>query len=419
VVALARHRSRRALITQPIVVVTNWGAHGAALFATLLLAAAAGGVAYRNALLRADAFSLPGLIAIAALALAAAWCAPVLFSSDVYAYAAYGELARIGLNPYAHAAIAKSDALIGDAAWQWGGLFPICVYGPLFVALASLVVAGLAPLGTLAQLQGLRAMASAAFLLCIPLAAAAFSGGRSTRMRAAATIGLNPVAIWCAAEGHNDALALAIVLAGFALMQRRLRGTGAAIVGLSALIKLPGALAAIALAIVDRRARIGAAAGVLVSALLSAPLITAVATQLAPHGQYAPQASLQAVVAPFGQILALLVALGAAAVLAARGVALVRRRQEEGWIWLGLAAWACIPNPYPWYGIWLIALAALAPATRASVVAILLSFTSLLRYAPDAIATPSSAASVALGVLATLPFVGLIPTRSWYNERLA
>ena len=30
----------------------------------------------------------------------------------------------------------------------------------------------------------------------------------------------NPVAIWCAAEGHNDALALAIVLAGIALARR-------------------------------------------------------------------------------------------------------------------------------------------------------------------------------------------------------
>lgn len=394
--------------SQPLVVVTNWGAHGALLLGLLMLSIAAAGVAYSWVLQRAERLSLRAVMAITAVAIAAAWCVPVLFSSDVYAYAAYGELARIGLDPYSHAAHTGNDALLRDAAWQWGGSFPVCVYGPAFVALAQLIVVALAPFGTPAQLKGMRAIASAAFLLCVPLAYAAFSGDARARLRAAATIGLNPVAIWCAAEGHNDALALAFVFAGFALVQRRRPGIGAAIVALSALIKLPAAAGSVALAAYDRRARIGAAVGLVAAATLSFPLVRAIATQLAPHGQYAPQASLQAVLAPLGPVPALGPALVVGAALALQGIALLRAARTQGWVWLALAGWVLVPNPYPWYALWLIAVAAIAPRTRAAAVAILLSFTSLLRYVPDAVGTPSAPLSVALGALATLPLLGLL-----------
>jgi alpha-1,6-mannosyltransferase len=412
----ARHRAVNA--AQPLVVVTNWGARGGVVLGLLFVAVAAAGIVYWRMLARAHFLSPVGLLAIVGLLLAAAWCVPVLFSSDVYAYAAYGELARVGLNPYAHVVLARGDALIRDAAWQWNGTLPICVYGPAFVALARTVVTALAPLGTLAQLAGIRAMASAAFLICVPLAYAAFSGDPRLRRRAAATIGLNPVAIWCAAEGHNDALALAIVLAGFALVQRRVAGIGAAVVALSSLVKPPGAAAAIGLAAVDRRARIGTAAGIAIAAAFSVPLFVGTVTQLVPQGRYAPQASLQAVLAPLGAIPAVLLAVAVAAALIARGVALLRRSRNDGWIALGLAAWVLVPNPYPWYALWLVGIAALSPLSRLGKVAILLSFTSLLRYVPDAIGTPSPAVSVALAILAMLPLLGLVPRRSWYNERL-
>jgi hypothetical protein len=422
VVAAARHRGggprRRATLSpiggaaQPLVVVTNWGAHGAAILGGFLLVIAAAGVAYSIALRHAQRFSLPGLLTVVAIAMAAAWCVPVLFSSDVYAYAAYGELARIGLNPYALAPHATNDALVNDAAWQWGGAFPICVYGPGFVAVAKVAVTALAPLGTLAQLQGMRAIGSAAFFVCVALAYAAFAGDDRQRLRAAATIGLNPVAIWCVAEGHNDALALAVVLAGFALVRRGAVEFGAAIAALSALIKMPGAAAALALAAVDRRARIGAAAGIAIAGALSIPLFTGIVGELAPRGHYAPQASLQAILAPLGPTPALAFAAAVALAIAVRGIALVRHNLDHGWIWLGLAAWVLVPNPYPWYSLWLIAIAAIAPTTRAAAVAIALSFTSLLRYVPDAIRAPSSPAAVALGIVATLPLLALIPSRS-------
>ena len=349
--------------------------------------------------------------------LAIAWCVPVLFSSDVYAYAAYGEMARIGLDPYAPAPVPASDVVLRAAQLQWGSAFPICVYGPAFLVVARTIVTLVAPLGLLAQLEAFRVTACAAFLLCVVLAYAAYRGDRTARLRAAATIGLNPVAVWSVAEGHNDAIALMAVLAGFVLAHRRFFNVGAAVVALSSLIKPPGVAAAIALAVVERRARVGAIVGIALALGFSVPLAAGIATHLAPHGTYAPQASLQAIVAPVSRVAAWALALAVSAWLTIRAGALLRRREFEGWIWLGLAAWILLPNPYPWYALWLVALAALAPGTPAAGVAILLSFTSMLRYIPDAIGTPSAPVTAALGIVATLPLLRLVPLRAWYNER--
>jgi hypothetical protein len=380
-----------------------------------LLAIFAAGFMYWRALQQAQPVSLQSVCLTAAAALAAAWFVPVLFSSDVYAYAAYGEMARIGLNPYALAPVNNADALVRAAQAQWVTAFPICLYGPVFVALARLLVTTLAPLGPLAQLDGFRVTACAAFLLCIPLAYGAFTGDRAARLRAAATIGLNPAAVWCAAEGHNDAIALAAVLAGFVLISRRFVNAGGAVIALSSLIKPPGIAAAFVLAFADRRARFGTVAGIVVAIALSWPLIRGVMTQLAPHGSYAPQASLQAVFAPMGPFVAVGLAGVVASLFALRGTALLIRRLDEGWIWLGIAVWLLVPNPYPWYGLWLVALAALAPRTPVARAAILLSLTSVLRYIPDAIGTPHPPLSVALGVAAVLPLVVLLR----YNKRPA
>ncbi len=409
-------------LAQPLVVVTAWHLYGAALLAALAAAILAGAIAYASAF-RADvAMPVTRVATVTAIALAAAWLMPVLFSSDVYAYAAYGELVRLGANPYAHAAPAGGNALLSAAAWQWGNALPVCVYGPAFVALSWATVTAFAPLGTLAQLDGMRALACAALLACVPLAYAAFPGNAASRLRAAALVGLNPAVIWCAAEGHNDAIALAVVLAGFALVRSGRDAIGAGVVALSALLKPPGVAAAFALGLVNRRARAGAVAGIALAAAGSGPLLAGVATALAPHAHYSAQASLQAAVEPlafslFGdERLAEIVALGAAALacvlVATGGLVRLRRGDREGWMYLGLAAWVLVPNPYPWYGIWLVALAGLAPRSRAAAVAVLLSLTSLLRYAPDAIGVPAAAVAIALGIAATLPLLGLC-----YNER--
>jgi hypothetical protein len=407
--------------SQPLVVVTDWGAKGALPLAVLFAILTLAGFVYARILARAASFSLVTLAAVVVAALIVAWCAPMLFSSDVYAYAAYGELARLGLDPYAHAPPGLHDALVQEAAWQWNPsnpqAFPICVYGPAFVALSRAIVAVLAPLGTGAQLDGLRAAASAGLFSIVPLAYAAYGNDRASKLRAAAVIALNPPAIWCAAEGHNDAIALAIVLAGFAVARRGFFGTGAAVVAFSGLVKGPAALAALALAAVAPRARVGAVIGLALVGLFSLPLLFGVGTRLAPHGTYAPQASLQAIVAPAGPRVAMAAAGLVCLAITVCGLRRLWRGDGSGWLWLGLGGWVLVPNPYPWYGIWLVALAVTAPHTRAARAALLLSFTSLLRYVPDAIATPEPAASVALGIAASLPLLLLLP--GWYNERLA
>lgn len=402
---------------QPLLVAANWGAAGAAALGALLGAAAIAAFLYRRALQRADPLPLRLVLSISAIGLAIAWVSPVLFSSDVYAYAAYGEMARIGLNPYGAIPANTVDAVIRAAQSQWVSAFPICVYGPAFLALARSLVTIFAPLGLLAQLDAFRVCASLAFLLCVPLAYAVFPGDCMARLRATATIALNPAAIWCACEGHNDTIALAVLLVGFLLVRRRWNAIGGAIAALSTLVKAPGAAAAVALALVDRHARVGVVAGIVIAATLSIPLITGVATHLAPRGLYAPQASLQAILAPVSPVLAAASAVAVSLPLAARGIALCLKHASEGWISLGLAAWVLVPNPYPWYGLWLVALAALAPRTPAATVAILLSLTTLLRYIPDAIAVPAPPLAAAIGVFAALPLLRLLPVRAWYNER--
>lgn len=390
-------------LAQPLTVVTNWHGFGAALFAVLFIALALSMGAYACVLRSAGDLSLRWILAIGALAIVAAWCVPVLFSSDVYAYAAYGEIARLGGNPYGHAALARGNPVFDAAVWQWGNPPPVCVYGPLFVAVSESIVAAIARLGIVWQLDGLRALASLALLGCSALAYAAYPGDRRARLTAAATIGLNPVAIWCAAEGHNDALVLFVVLAGFALLRRGV-ASGAAVVALSALLKLSGAAAAVALAFADRRARIPAAIALLPALVLSIPLLQGVLTHLAPSAHYAPQASLQAAAG-------WAIAVPIAAILALRAVALLRNASNEGWAWFALAAWALIPNPYPWYALALIAIAALVPRTPAGNVLLLFSLASLLRYLPDASGTPSQILTIVLGLAASLPFAALLRRR--------
>ena len=397
---------------QPLVVVTNWGVFGAALVAVLIVALAVAGTSYVSLLRTHDAPSPGALVLTSLAALLAASLVPVLFSSDVYAYAAYGALANRGIDPYLRAPALPHDALVSLATWQWGGALPPCVYGPAFVGLAQFVVAVFARFGTHAAIEAFRALALLSLLACAPLAYAAFGGDERAKRIAAATIVANPVTLWCAAEGHNDALALAVGLAGFALVRRGWFAIGALAAALSPLIKLPGILCLAAIAIAQRRARIGCAAGAVLIAALAVPLFVRAATTLAPHAHYAPQASLQGAVEPFAGALA---AVALAAVLSLsiglRGIRELRAGAPSGWICLGIAGWILIPNPYPWYSIWLLAFAAIAPQSRAGCAAMCLSFASLLRYVPDAVAAPSGIAAVALSVAAALPLLVLLLPR--------
>ena len=399
-----RPRVTAQSLAQPLVVATNWRGAGAVWLAVLVAGLGLAGIVYRRLLIAHDPPGLPTLTLFATVVVALAWCMPVVFSSDVYAYAAYGELAGRGIDPYVRAPVPTHGEMLSLAIWQWGGMLPLCVYGPAFVGLSEFIVATFARFGPRPVLDTLRVAACVAALACAPLTYAAFDGDARAKRLAATVIVANPVTLWCAAEGHNDALALAVVLAGFALARRGWFGLGAMVAAFSALVKLPGIVGALALATIERRTRLPGALAVGVTLCFCLPLFFGIATTVAPQGRYAPQASLQGIVAPFlGDVAAVAVALLAGAAMALRGAGKLRRGAWDGWIWLGLGAWTLVPNPYPWYSIWLLALAAIAPYSRAGFVAILVSFASLLRYVPDAIAPLSGAPAVVLSVGASLP----------------
>ncbi|HVA28611.1 MAG TPA: hypothetical protein VNF68_10545, partial [Candidatus Baltobacteraceae bacterium] len=226
-------------LAQPLVVATNWGNFGLLLWLALAATLAVACIPYVRTL-AGPAPSRGAVLWTCALALAAAFAWAPLFSSDVYAYAAYGEMARLGMNPYVHLIHPSTDPIVAAAQWQWGGIFPMCVYGSGFVTLAAAITSATHLFGTLVPLAVLRTLSCLALLACALLLSL-------WSTRAAWFLALNPLVIWVAAEGHNDTLAVAAVVAGFAIARKR-HALGAAIVASAALIKLTALGASMALA---------------------------------------------------------------------------------------------------------------------------------------------------------------------------
>jgi hypothetical protein len=392
-------------LAQPIPVVTAWGGYGL-LFWTLLAATVAlMHVPYVRAFR-----DPPALVTTAATTIACglgglAWLP--LFSSDVYAYAAYGEMARLGIDPYQHHALSPQNPVFAAAVWQWTshgqhGL-PICLYGPLFVTLARLVVS-LPHSGVLAQLEPFRGGSVISLFVSALLAYAVAPGDVVAKRRAALTIGCNPIALWAAIEGHNDTMVPAIVLAGFALMRYQV-ALAAALATCAALVKLPALAAGAGAALhaaVTRRERLrtigGFVAGVVVVALTSRSLFAGIREGLVPHAHYAPLASVQALGIPVAAI--------AGCIVIARTA--VFRLGLDRWGLVALAAWLAIPNPYPWYALWILPFAAFARDARLRTAVFTVSAAAMLRYLPDAAGPPSPSASIAMGLVALLAYAPLM-----------
>jgi hypothetical protein len=386
-------------LAQPFAIVTAWHGYGAFALALLIVAVGIGAIGYvatLRAQARGDELPLASIVVVAACALVAAVAWPFAFSSDVYAYAAYGDLASHGIDPYAPlvASTAPGDATMRAALWQWSDALPVCVYGPFFVWIAR----------SLGSLVALRLLACAALLACAPLAYDAFAGRpRNQRLWAASAIALNPVVLWSAAEGHNDALVVAIGLAAFAIARRYGTFLGGLIASFSLGIKAVGGLAMIGLVATYPKGRAGgyAALGLLIglAAVLNVyhPYLGDVAASHRAHGPYLPLVSLQAIWPPLG--------IAAAIAAVAFGILTLIRRDPAGWLFAALGLWLAIPNPQPWYGLWFLPIAALAPRSIAAWVLVGLSLTTLLRYYPDAVGIPSYPLDVVLSSLAFAPLL--------------
>lgn len=397
-------------LAQPLPVATAWhgyGIAGLAILVATVFAAAAGLVAAVRAI-GPDAgprdAALVAIVAAAALAAAGTW--PVVFSSDVYAYAAYGSLALAGHDPYAAVPASVHGPFIDAARIQWSGPFPPCVYGPLFVALARTGVALLQPAGVAATLAGFRFAAGIAFVAGIALLDAVLRGlPPARRFGLVCAYGLNPVALWTVAEGHNDAF---LMLAAFAAALPALRGgrfAGAFALGLSPLLKGAGlglaALAALDASAFRRPGRrttwAGLAAGTALAAVLCLPPLRPALATLGAHGRYAPSVSVQG-------LLGLAPALVLAALAALCGLDRLRRRRPAGFAWLGIAALLALPNPYPWYAPWLLPAALAAGAAPAGIALWAATICSVVRYLPDVAGSldPSTARLAALLAAAPL-----------------
>lgn len=392
-------------LAQPIAVATNWHDFGRTLwvlvFGCILAAALPYGFMLQRVLRGTLSPGLPLVLTTCSLALLACLSMPVIFSSDVYAYAAYGWMDAHGISPYAHVPLATHDPLIAAAVWQWSNPLPLCVYGPLFVWIAKLCVIAGASAGPGLQLMLLRVLSSVALVLCGPMVYQAMRGFRhEQRITAVAGITLNPVMIWIAAEGHNDTIVLAMVLLGFIVIRKAGYFAGAFVIGAAALIKATSVAAAAVLALYawhdsKRLTRVlaGIACGILLTVVIARPFEAGVRTVLVPHGHYTPQFSPQFAVAQLIQSVfgnaayaleaGIAIVLVAAGALALHGIRRIAQREYDGAAWLALALWIAIPNPYPWYALWILPVAFLCIRKPAAWAIVAASITIFVRYLPD------------------------------------
>ena len=368
---------------QPVAVVTGWEWSGIAAWLLYAATMTLGGIGYVStlrALRREPHFERTRLFAIVlacALALAAAYAFRFIFSSDIYAYAAYGGFAAMRQDPYVHHTFpptqvvnAQWTATIGFE-WPW---LPPCLYGPGFVAIARTIVTA-THFDLAHAIVAFRVLEMIAFVLAVWISATIVP---QCGALLAATIGLNPIVISTIAEGHNDALIL-LVIACAALIAQRRPELGGFIAGASGILKPTGVVVAVALAyaLASRRFVLYAAGGIAL-----AIAVQLIGTQLA--GGYRPTAATD-FVGTASAALAVGIRGLIALALSGRALYLAGLGARARVLALGaLIIWALYPNAYPWYGVWLLPLAAFTLDQREGPVLVALTFTSILRYLSDA-----------------------------------
>jgi len=299
--------------------------------------------------------------------------APPLFSADVFGYIDYARLGAIhGLNPYTHgAADAAHDSVAQFVRWH----DVPSPYGPLFTS-ASYV---LAPLSAAAALWTYKALAATAALGCVALIWRLAPRSGLDPRRAAVYFGLNPLVVTYGLGGaHNDLLLELLVLGGVtAATTGRARLAGGQL-ALAALVKVSAGLA-LPLLLARSRARGRILTGALLATTAVALLGVAVLGQdllgfLAPLRQQQQLVARYSVPNQLGVWLgfgAITAGIRAAAITVFAGnLAWQLWRALHGGDWVACAGWAtlgalaCSAWLTPWYVIWVLPLAAVAPDRR-------------------------------------------------------
>ena len=188
------------------------------------------------------------------------WSVPLLFgmplaSSDLYSYAAQAQLARHGLDPYtttpADLPAVDLGKFLDNVAWKW--VDTPSPYGPLWVAVSKWVAA-LTGNHALISVMLLRLLPFAAIVLTarlLPVLAARY--GRRADLALWLAIGNPLILVHAVGGGHNDAVMVALIVAGLVLVSRpaanwRHLVAGVALMTLAAAVKSPG-LVAVAFAV--------------------------------------------------------------------------------------------------------------------------------------------------------------------------
>lgn len=341
---------------------------------------------------------------------------PVLFSHDIYSYLAQGEILHLGLNPYHNAPVVLGHLgqphLLAAVSPFWQRT--TAPYGPLFVKLASLIVA----------ITGSHLVAGVLCLRALDIAGVALLAGCIPRL--ARALGADPIrATWLTvlsplvllellAAGHNDALLVGLTAAGVTLAVTGRPLPAIALCALAATIKLPAAVAVVfitaswawprrdklrivlhsVLAVVAVGLVVSLAAGTGLSwlspSLLSTPQRVQLAITPATGVGWTVAAGLRDLGVAAGSrhlesamgtvALALLIVVAAWLLWRTRPETMVRN--------LGvtlLAAALCGPAAWPWYLTWGLALLAAVPTSQRSWALPLVTVASIFVVKPDGI----------------------------------
>jgi hypothetical protein len=167
--------------------------------------------------------------------------APPMFSRDVYSYLAQGAMVRRGIDPYVYGPSALASRIAADVPDIWQNT--PAPYGPVFLRLAAAIV-GVTGERSVTGVLGLRALAIVSVLViarCVPALARScgVDPGKALWLGV-----LNPlVLIHLVSGAHNDALMIALMLAGVVVALRGYILGGIVLVAAGALVKVPAVVA--------------------------------------------------------------------------------------------------------------------------------------------------------------------------------
>jgi len=399
---------------------------GAWLHLGRLLAAGRASSSRRLVLLALVAWGLPLL------------CGPVLFSRDLFAYAAQGREVVSGINPYQHgpAALGGGPYLRFVSHMWWNAPSP---YGPFFLGLDRLIV-GEAGGHVMAAVVVLRLLAAGGVVL-VAAAVAWLAPACGVEPAEALWLGvLNPlVLLHILSGGHNEGLMLGLLLAGLALARQRHFAAGLVLCLLAAAVKIPASLGVIYVAAdwvaaaPDGAARAWAALRATATAAVTAVVMTvwaglgwgwvrALTTPARIRSSLAPVTDLGQLVGkvmtrihasyPASQAVSTARFAGLTAAVVTAGVLFAGRirRPSAAGIGLSLLALAVLgPVLHPWYLLWGLVPLAAAGAGRLRPLLIWASAGMSLLVLPDGRPAPGV---MALAFLIGTALVGIASLRS-------